>query len=384
MALSPRQNDSVPRPARARVLIVDDPVVARGLFSRWISEHPALAVIGVATDGASAIIAAKRHRPDIIVLDLEMPVLVGLAALQQLRRVSPASRIMVASCQTSRKAPLALECLALGALDALAKPDGNRDLTMSACFRDMFLSTLEGLISAKSPPPGRQRPGLALLDANGRMPADEPTRPATDEPAEARPDVAPRALLIGASTGGPKAITRVLDDLGPAIALLPVIIIQHMPALITASFAEQLAARFRHPVAEARHREEPLGGHIYIAPGGRHLRLERFDGKTRFWLDHGPPVNFCRPAIDLTFCDAASLYGASALGVVLTGMGSDGTIGARHLRDAGARIIVQDKATSAVWGMPGSIVRQGLAEQTLGIEQIGPALSRIILGGSPP
>jgi two-component system, chemotaxis family, protein-glutamate methylesterase/glutaminase len=381
---SPRQSDDAGQTATARVLIVDGSVVARGLFSRWISEHPALAVIGVAANGMSAIAAAERHRPDIIVLDLQMPILDGLAALRQLRRVSPASRIMVASCLTARHAPLVLECQALGALEVVAKPDGNGDLTMSTSFRDVFISTLEGLINAKSPPPGRQRPGLTQHGAPARVQADDRAKPIKGKPAPARPEVAPRALLIGASTGGPKAITRVLDQLGPAIALLPVIIIQHMQSLFTASFAEQLRARFRYPVAEARHREEPLGGHVYIAPGGRHLRLERSEGIPRFWLDDGPAVNFCKPAIDLTFSDAASVYGASALGVVLTGMGSDGTVGARQLRDAGARIIVQDEATSVVWGMPGSIVRQGLAEQMLGIEQIGLALSRIVLGSSPP
>lgn len=384
MTPSPRQSDSATQAAKARVLIVDDSVVARGLFSRWISEHPALAVIGVAADGLSAIVAAERHRPDIIVLDLEMPVLDGLEALQRLRRASPASRIMVASCLTARQAPLMLECQALGALEILTKPDRNRDLTMSTSFRDMFLSALEGLITAKSPPPGRQRPSLTLLGAGERIQADDPAKPLAGDAAESRPEIAPRALLIGASTGGPKAITRVLDDLGPVIGLLPVIIVQHMPALFTAAFAEQLARRFRHKAAEARHREEPLGGHIYIAPGGRHLRLERCDGRPRFWLDDAPAVNFCKPAIDLTFSDAASVYGASALGVVLTGMGSDGTAGARRLRDAGARIVVQDETSSVVWGMPGSIVRQGLADQTLGIDQIGPALNRMILGSSPP
>ncbi len=383
MTPSPRQNDSATQAARARVLIIDDSVVARGLFSRWISEHPALAVIGVAADGTSAIAAAERHRPDIIVLDLEMPVSDGLETLRELRRASPASRIMVASCLTARHTPLVLECQALGALEILTKPDRNRDLTMSTSFRDVFLSTLERLISAKSLPPGRQRPTLALLGAGTRIQADDHAKPVALEAAETRPEVAPRALLIGASTGGPKAITRVLDHLGPAIALLPVIVIQHMPALFTASFAQQLASRFRQPVAEACHREEPLGGRIYIAPGGRHLRLERCGGRPRFCLDDGPAVSFCKPAIDLTFTDAAAVYGASALGVVLTGMGSDGTVGARQLRDSGARIIVQDEATSVVWGMPGSIVRQGLADQTLGIDEIGPALSRMILGSSP-
>ncbi|MFY9293560.1 MAG: chemotaxis protein CheB, partial [Methylorubrum rhodinum] len=193
---------------------------------------------------------------------------------------------------------------------------------------------------------------------------------------------APRVLLVGSSTGGPKAVGEVLEKIGAAtLRRLPVLIVQHMPPVFTAVFAEHLGARVGLPAAEGKADERVQPGRIYVAPGGRHMRLTGSAADPVIRLDDGPPVNFCRPAVDVLFLDAAALYGGATLSVILTGMGSDGTAGSRALVEAGGQLMAQDEATSTVWGMPGSVAKAGLCHAVLPLPEIGPAL-RTALGGS--
>jgi two-component system chemotaxis response regulator CheB len=376
---------------KAKVLIVDDSVVARGLFSRWCSESPVLEVVGTAADGLLAVKAAARHQPDIIILDLDMPVMDGLTAIPELLRVSAHSAILIASSLTARSARLSMQCIALGAVDLQPKPDSNRDLTMSLSFRQELMRKIEGLIGAQprparalrpaAPAPGEERrPGPSAASAGASAPAPtQPVRPA--QPAPQRLEVQPRALLIGASTGGPRAIGQLLDDMGQAAAHIPVLIAQHMPPVFTASFAEQLAARTGRDSREAQDGETPAPGVIYVAPGGRHMRLDKSEGQVRIRLDDSAPIKFCRPSVDALFTDAALVYGASALAAVLTGMGDDGLDGVRLLRRAGATVVAQDKESSVVWGMPGAVARAGLASQVLPLAEIGNVLAGWLTGG---
>jgi two-component system chemotaxis response regulator CheB len=193
----------------------------------------------------------------------------------------------------------------------------------------------------------------------------------------------PKALLVGASTGGPRAVGEMLAALAPALRHLPVLIVQHMPPIFTAVFAEHLGAQTRLPAAEGKDGERLEPGRIYVAPGGKHMGLRREGaGGVFVRLDDGPPENFCKPAVDVLFRDAAAVWGASALSVVLTGMGADGTVGARALVAAGGLVLAQDEATSTVWGMPGSIARAGLAHDILPLPAIAPALKSLITGGA--
>lgn len=362
--------------SRASVLIVDDSVVARGLFSRWISENPRLEVAGLASDGVNAVRMAARLQPDLIVLDLDMPVMDGLTALPEILKASPDSCIIIASSLTARSARLSMQCLSLGAADIQPKPDSNRDLTMSLSFRHELIAKLEGLIGANTSASRRPKAELAPRPAI----AVRPVRPVREAaPQGLRLETMPRLIVIGASTGGPRAISTVLHDLDDACLKVPIIIVQHMPSVFTASLAAQLQTRLDRPVREAVHGEAPAPGTVYVAPGGQHLRLARSDGQSRILLDDGPPVKFCRPSVDVTFSDAAQLFGASALAVVLTGMGSDGLEGARLLRQAGATIIAQDEASSVVWGMPGAVSREGLAHYVLPVDQIGGAIQAGLL-----
>jgi two-component system chemotaxis response regulator CheB len=191
----------------------------------------------------------------------------------------------------------------------------------------------------------------------------------------------PRCLLVGASTGGPRAVGEVLEGIGAAtLRRLPILIVQHMPPVFTAVFAEHLGARIGLPAAEAKHGEPVRPGIVYVAPGGRHMGLSGTAAEAVIQLNDGPPVNFCRPAVDVMFRNAAEVYGAATLSVVLTGMGSDGTKGAQALVEAGGTMLAQDEATSTVWGMPGSLVRAGYAHEILPLPAIGPALRAAIAG----
>lgn len=367
--------------ARASVLIVDDSVVARGLFGRWVSENPLLELVGITADGLNAVRLAGRLKPDLIILDLDMPVMDGLTALPEILKVSPRSSVVIASTLTARSARLSLQCLTLGAIDIQSKPDTNRDLTMSQSFRQELMRKLEGLIGTRG---SRTAAGLQTGSAKQLRPVspDISTAPRWLEPGALRFETSPRLIVIGASTGGPKAVATVLSDMKDTPEKVPVILIQHMPAVFTASLAEQLQNRLGRPVREALHGEVTMPGTIYVAPGGQHLRLMRADRQVRMQLDDSAPVRFCRPSLDLTFSDAAQQFGASTLAVVLTGMGNDGLEGARLLRQSGATMIVQDEATSTVWGMPGSISREGLAQHVLPVEQIGGAIHAAIRSGT--
>lgn len=351
---------------RTRVLVVDDSVVVRGLVSRWLSESGKFEVVGTASNGRIAINRMNEVEPDIVLLDLDMPELDGLSALPQLLAKRPTASIVVVSTLSQRNADISLRCLSLGAIDYLPKPESHRDVSTSVTFRAELLAKLE-----------------ALASRHGRKVA-VPARPASPRPPQLRGQIVPpRCLMIGASTGGPRAILKLVTNLGLALQRVPVLVVQHMPPIFTTVFAEQLRAHAGVMAREAEHNERLVPGQIYVAPGGRHMGLARSDGHTVIRLDDGPPINFCRPAVDFLFRDAATVFGGSALAVVLTGMGSDGVQGARALVESGAAVLAQDEATSTVWGMPGSIARAGLAQEVLPLDELGPAVKKLVMGSGP-
>ena len=353
---------------RARVMIVDDSAVVRGLVARWLNEAGQFEVVGTAANGRVAIDLVDRAQPDIVLLDLDMPELDGISTLPHLLRKRPQMSVIVVSTLTQRNADISLKCLQLGAVDCLPKPESSREVTTSAGFRGELIAKLQGLAASRHRKTGMQAgPSAAVRPAAVARP-----RPVA---------VTPRCLLIGASTGGPRAVTQVIASLGLALQRVPVLIVQHMPPIFTAVFAEQLGAQSGVRAREPQHGEKLLPGHIYVAPGGRHMGLARGEAQPTIRLDDGPPVNFCRPAVDVLFHDAAAVFGAAAIAAVLTGMGSDGTLGAQSLVEAGAGVIVQDEATSTVWGMPGSIAKAGLAQEILPLDRIAPTLKAALTGG---
>lgn len=350
-------------------MIVDDSAVIRGMIGRWLTEAGGFDIVATASNGRMAVDCAERTKPEIILLDLEMPEVDGLAALPLIMKAHPASKVIVISTLTQRNAEISLKCLSLGAVDYLAKPESARAVGAAANFRRDLVEKMRALSESKARPSRSYARPVPLLP---------PRAPTAQKPGSTKP----QCLLIGSSTGGPRAVERVLLDMKPALSSIPVLIVQHMPAMFTAVFAEHLQTLLSVPAREARDGDAIVPGTILVAPGGRHMGIASSGSKATIRLNDGPPENFCRPAVDVLFREAAAVYGASALAVVLTGMGSDGTHGARLLAKAGATVIAQDEATSIVWGMPGSIVKAGLAQEVLPLESIGRSLKGLITGAS--
>jgi two-component system chemotaxis response regulator CheB len=268
---------------------------------------------------------------------------------------------------TRRNAEISLRALSLGAADYVPKPETNREISTSLDFRRELIDKIRNL--------GRRRRMRKL--ARTGAPDAEAARP----PIQLRPfsRAAPRALCIGCSTGGPQALQVLARGLAPVLPRLPVLIAQHMPPTFTTILAEHLERETARPAREAVNGEPLAAGSIYVAPGGRHMRLEQRDTPT-IALDDSPPVHFCRPAVDPLFASAASVLGSGALALLLTGMGSDGAAGAAAIAQAGGSVIAQDEATSVVWGMPGSAAQAGVCAAVLPLEEIGPRVVRLVHG----
>lgn len=370
-----------PAPRPIRVTIVDDAVVVRGLLSRWLNEAGGIEVASTHRTGAEAVAAIERVRPDIVLLDIEMPDMDGVTALPLLLGKRPATTVIVASTLTTRNAEISLRCLELGATDYIAKPSTNRDVTFSTDFRREIVDKVRTLGARALRAPLPRRHGLA--EAPARRPP--PAKAAHAEAAVAlRPLIRtpPRLLAIGASTGGPSAVTDLLRRCPRSIERLPVVVAQHMPATFTAMFADHLRRQLSVDAREARSGDVVERNRIYVAPGGRHLRFIRDGAAVVAVVDDSPPVNFCRPSVDVTFASASQIYGAAALAVMLTGMGADGLSGAADVVAAGGNVLAQDEATSVVWGMPGAVARCGLCAA---VEPIS-TLARIVDSslGLPP
>ncbi len=382
-AAAPRM-PAAPPTSPVRVLIADDSAVVRGLVARWITEA-GFHLVGTASNGRIAIDMMTRHDPDVVLLDIDMPELDGTEALPRMLAASPSLQVVMMSTLTTRNADISLKCLALGAVDYIAKPESNRGVTTSEAFRTDLIERVRvfGAARARGRRPAAPAPASAPASPTAptaAAPAPKPAAPLVLRP-RARSTSLPRVLLIGSSTGGPKAVNEALAGIGAAaLRRVPTLIVQHMPPVFTAVFAEHIAARVGLPAAEGKMDERLEPGRIYVAPGGRHMGLAQAPGGPVIKLNDGPQVNFCRPAVDVLFKDAAAIFGAATASVILTGMGSDGTNGARALVEAGGPVLAQDEATSTVWGMPGSVARAGLAEAVLPLSEIGPALRALITG----
>jgi two-component system, chemotaxis family, protein-glutamate methylesterase/glutaminase len=361
-----------------RVMVVDDSVVIRGLISRWIEAEPDMVVAASLRTGLDAVNQVERVKPDVAVLDIEMPDLDGISALPQLLAKRPNLIIIMASTLTRRNAEISFKALSLGASDYIPKPESTRESAAAETFRHDLLQKIRHL-GAKV----RRRTSASPPPALGRAPAARPT-------ASAAPPLqlikrsfsatAPRVLLIGSSTGGPQALMTLVGEIGSVIDRFPVLITQHMPPTFTTILAEHLARSSHRPAHEGIHGEIVKPGQIYLAPGGCHMRVVRQGANIVIALDDGPAVNFCKPAVDPLFSSAIDIWQSGILAVVLTGMGSDGMRGGREIVAAGGNIIAQDEATSVVWGMPGAAAQAGICAAVLPLNQIAPKLVRLFSG----
>ncbi len=351
-----------------RVLIVDDSAVIRRLLTNLLATDSEIAVAGTAGNGIQALARIPDAKPDLITLDIEMPEMDGITTLVEIRKLYPKLPVIMFSTLTERGATATLEALAKGASDYVTKPSHSGGSERAReLVRDELIRKIKSLCAVAAP---RARP---MLVAPRR--ADHP---------QSRIDL----VAIGTSTGGPNALTALIPQL-PADFPVPIVIVQHMPPLFTRLLAERLHSLARLDVREGEEGEKLRRGQVWIAPGDYHMTVGRKGAEMVLGLNHDPQENSCRPAVDVLFRSVARTCGANVLGVVLTGMGTDGTRGSSEIREAGGEVFVQDEASSVVWGMPGSVVAASLADRIYPLAGMAPEMVRRVgmrraLGSAAP
>lgn len=341
-----------------RVMVVDDSAAIRGFLTRWIESDPQLKVVGSAHNGRVAVEQVGKINPDIIILDIEMPEMDGIAALPHLLKASPNSRIIMASTLTRRNAEISLQALSAGATDYVPKPTSVGSNEAGEAFRRDLVNKIISIARSRRPR-AVGKPGASV--SLGQLIAG---------PLKLRSasSAMPQILAIGSSTGGPQALGEVLKAIAPGINV-PVVITQHMPPTFTAILAESLSRISGLNCAEAKSGDMLKTGHVYVAPGDYHMLIGGRNGPIE--LTQSAPENFCRPAVDPMLRSISAAYGPAMLAVILTGMGSDGCEGARVVAAGGGTILTQDEATSVVWGMPAAVAQAGLASAILPLGAVG-------------
>lgn len=351
-----------------RILLVDDSAVVRGLMARAIETDLELKLVGTAMHGQAALNQLRKQPIDVVVTDVEMPIMDGLALLQEIQQSFPDVHVIMASSLTFEGGETTVKALAMGAAGCVAKPQGKNATESIASVSRELVPLIKAL----------KRRHIRTNDRSSTSSAAKPAIPPTPV-ITARPRRAamfpPQLVVIGTSTGGPRALQVVLKGL-PTDFPLPILIVQHMPATFTPMLARHIQLDTGRPSIEGRHGEAIKPGHTYVAPGDYHMEISRDQTRTITLLHQGPQEHFCRPSVNPLFRSAAKAYGERVLAVMLTGMGEDGIEGTRDLFTAGANIIAQDEATSVVWGMPGAVVKAQLAHHVLPLDQIAPAIMR--------
>lgn len=359
--------------APIRVMVVDDSHVIRGLLSRTLDSDPGIKVVATAANGKAAVDEIAKHDVDVVVLDIEMPVMDGMTALPLLVAAKPGVQVIMASTLTLKGASISLKALSKGAVDYVPKPTSTGEINSAEGFKRELISKVKSWGAAAK----RRRPSAVAAPAAPasnlkRLHAAGPIK-LRDMPSLFRPD----CIAVGSSTGGPQALFKVFQMLGK-VGNLPIFVTQHMPATFTTILAEHLAQASGMPAAEAKDGEPVTPGRIYVAPGDFHMTIQVEQGRKVMRLDKNPPENFCRPAVDPMLRSLAKVYGGKVLTLILTGMGQDGLKGGKEIINAGGVVAAQDEATSVVWGMPGAVTGAGLCSAVLPLSDIGPFLRKTI------
>jgi two-component system chemotaxis response regulator CheB len=345
-----------------RILVVDDSVVIRRRLADTLSGDGALEVVGTASDGRIALAKIPLLKPDLITLDIEMPVMNGLETLAAVRKLYPKLPVIMFSTLTERGAAATLDALSLGASDYATKPSntGNPAVAIER-IRDELIPKIKALCGIVIP--------LKLVPVPG-------CRPALHARVSTNPSI--EIVAIGTSTGGPNALAEVLPRI-PHDFPVPIVVVQHMPPIFTRMLAERLASHSAIPVEEGTAGVILSPGRAWIAPGNFHMKVMRTGVNWCLALNQDARENSCRPAVDVLFRSVAAAYGANVLGVVMTGMGSDGVLGAQDIREAGGKVIIQDEASSVVWGMPGLVHASGLDDADYPLDQLAGQITRRVL-----
>ncbi|MFT4726557.1 MAG: two-component system chemotaxis response regulator CheB [Granulosicoccus sp.] len=359
---------------KKRILIVEDSVAHRMLISTVIDGHPMLEVVGTAENGLIALKMIQELNPDLVTLDIQMPVMDGLETLREMRVRCPDLPSVMISSLTGMGADAALDALALGARDCIEKPamSGGWEASLKI-FRNDIHAKILALCGVGDLPRQLQRPAIRTPQTSSSHAKKKPTTSARSRSKTSAINI----LAIGISTGGPDALTRLIPEL-PADLPLPVVIAQHMPPGFTQKLAIRLDSLSAVNVKEAQAGDVLTPGTVYIAPGDYHMVLKSRGEQIVIALNQDPLENSCRPAVDKLFRSVSTIFGSECLAVIMTGMGRDGLLGAESLSAAGALILVQDEASSVVWGMPGFVARAGLADEIVALDKMANAiLSRL-------
>ncbi|MBO6825251.1 MAG: chemotaxis response regulator protein-glutamate methylesterase [Sneathiella sp.] len=370
-------------------MLVDDSAVIRGFLARWLKEENDIEVVASVSNGAIALREFEKAKPDVVILDIEMPEMDGMTALPKLIALDPEVKVIMASTLTLRNADISMKALSMGAADYIPKPESTRVAGDKEVFQRDLVAKVRALGARKRGKTAAPAKDFARSSSNTSVTAAAKAAPAAAGGGlyrnsqivlrKSTMSLMPQVLAIGSSTGGPQALFKLFEKLKGHVTK-PIFITQHMPATFTSILAEHLEKIAGVPCKEAVNGEIVQDKHIYLAPGDWHMTVVKEGGDVRIKLNQDPPENFCRPAVDPMLRSLNAAYGGRVLTVILTGMGHDGQKGSEELAQAGAPIIAQDEATSVVWGMPGAVATSGLSSSVLPLDDIPDAISNVMTG----
>jgi len=357
------------------VMVVDDSAVIRGFLTRFLEEDPDIKVVSSVSNGELAISTLKRRSVEIIILDIEMPIMDGMTALPKLLEIDPTVEVIIASTLTHRNATITMEALNAGAAECLTKPSTSREMPGSTDFRRDLIEktkTLGKQVQENRRLKGYSYRGEKLTRAGIVQKEEQRFSPPKEKDVQLRTDgyKGPyNAIAIGSSTGGPQALLRLFADIKKMNLELnvPIFITQHMPATFTKILADHIAAQSNLKCTEASDGDLVEAGHVYIAPGDYHMEIQDKSGKRIISLNQNEPENFCRPSVDPMLRSLVNVYGSKFLTIILTGMGQDGLKGCQKLVESGGTVLAQDKKSSVVWGMPGAVAIAGICTKIMSL-----------------
>lgn len=348
---------------KLRALVIDDSALYRKVVRTVLEEIPEVEVIGTATNGRVGIDMVKRESPDFVTLDLEMPELDGLGFLREAQGLPKPPRSIMLSSLTAKGAKVTTEALELGAFDFILKPVASDLETSLAQIRQQLAPKVQALLFTKmyGRPSRSEAPAVEALPTKANRPSSNCT---------------PEILAIGISTGGPAALADFLPKL-PGNFPLPILIVQHMPPVFTRSLAEDLDSKCRLKIREAQGGESLMPGEVYLAPGGRHMKIEAIGTSRVLKVTDDPAERSCRPSVDYLFRSLSQICGDKTIALIMTGMGDDGLLGCKLLKRQGARVLAQSRETCVVYGMPKCIVENGLADEVIDLKSLPERLSQL-------
>lgn len=381
MSIAP--NSSVPSKQddqKIKVMIVDDSIVIRGLIGRWLQALPDMEIVARCRNGQDAVDTIARVKADVVVLDIEMPIMDGLTALPKILAAAPGTKVLMASTLTRRNAGISIKALTLGAVDYVPKPESTRDGHASTEFQNELIDKIRAI--------GTKKPAKAApkrMFAAERTSASEVRGGLLDKKKpelilQKASTVKPQILAVGSSTGGPKALFDFFGAVTSSLDDVPIVITQHMPPTFTAILAEHLANSTQRTCVEGADGMKLEPGVIYVAPGGKHMIMKKVGLNTVIVLDDGEPVNFCKPAVDPMLDSLLPIYGAAMLVCILTGMGHDGRDGSIKVQEKGGTVVAQDEDSSVVWGMPGAVAQAGICHKILPLSDLPGEVAKLLKG----